>query len=378
MSSDPEQEYLADGITEDIITELSRLRGLLVIARNSTFTYKGQSVEIKKVAAELGVKYVLEGSVRRSGSRIRFTAQLIEAQTGGHIWAERYDRELVDIFELQDEITRSVVGTLQMQMIFLEGSLVARASVPDFEIWSLSKKIWNNFYGLSRKSLTEARGMAQSMVERYPDSPEGHKLLSLLTTHFVLMGFASDPDVLKMEAYRSAQLALSLDANDEHSYWALGLVLGFFQNRFPEAEAALSRSIEINPNFSLGYGTLGSTLAYAGRATESIERTQYAIRLNPRDPSIFFRYSSLAISYFNLSDFRPANGLCSRSKEIRNGGRLRRSWPRRFRYWASSKRQWRPEKRCFGYLQICLWPSCRWSRFVRPPRKSCFMMRSRS
>src|SRR5258705_1362044 len=117
MSSETEQEHFADGMTEDIITELSRMKGLLVIARNSTFTYKGQSVDIKRVAAELGVKYVLEGSVRKAGSRIRITAQLIEAKKGGHVWAERYDRDLLDIFELQDEIVRSVVSTLQTEMI---------------------------------------------------------------------------------------------------------------------------------------------------------------------------------------------------------------------------------------------------------------------
>jgi adenylate cyclase len=179
----------------------------------------------------------------------------------------------------------------------------------------MSKKAWKNLYGLSRKSLTHGLTMAQSMIELYPDSPEGHKLLSLITTHFVLMGFASDPDLLKREAYNSAQIALDFDANDEHSQWALGLVLGFFQNRIAEAEAAFSRAIEINPNFSLGYGSLGSTLAYAGRAAESIEKTQYAIRLNPRDPSIFFRYSSLAISYFNLSDFEQARKWAQLSVE---------------------------------------------------------------
>jgi adenylate cyclase len=120
MSSDPEQEYFADGITEDIITELSRFKGLMVIARNSTFTYKNQAVDVKKVGIQLGVKYVLEGSVRRVGPRVRITAQLIEAHTGGHVWAERYDRELIDIFELQDEITKSVVATLQTEMILRE------------------------------------------------------------------------------------------------------------------------------------------------------------------------------------------------------------------------------------------------------------------
>jgi adenylate cyclase len=134
MSSDPEQEYFADGITEDIITELSRFKGLLVIARSSTFTYKGRPVDLKKVGVELGVRYVLEGSVRRAGQRVRITGQLIDTETGGHLWAEKYDSDLIDIFELQDQITRSVVATLQTELLALEGSLVDRSASPSFDI----------------------------------------------------------------------------------------------------------------------------------------------------------------------------------------------------------------------------------------------------
>ncbi len=306
MSSDPEQEYFVDGITEDIITELSRCKGLLVIARNSTFTYKGKAVDVKKVASELGVKYVLEGSVRRVGSRVRFTAQLIEALGGGHVWAERYDRDLKDVFELQDEITKSVVSTLQTEMIILEGSLADRAATPNLEIWSMAKKVWRKFYGISRRSLTEALQLAKELVRTHPESPEGHKLFALVATHFVLMGFAANPQQMKDEADQSIRLALSLEQNDEHSHWGLGIILGFFQDKFDESEAAFKRSIEINPNFSLGYGSCGTMLAYAGRAKDSIEKTQYAIRLNPKDPSIFFRYSALSVAYFILADYEEA------------------------------------------------------------------------
>jgi adenylate cyclase len=306
MSSDPEQDYFADGITEDIITELARNRGLLVIARNSTFTYKGQSVDIKKIAAELGVKYVLEGSVRRAGPKVRFTAQLIDAQTGGHIWAERYDRDLVDIFQLQDEITRSVVATLQAEILILEGSLAERATTSDIQVWSLSKKAWKLFYALSRDSLTQARELAQSMVKAYPRSPEGHKLLSLVTSHYVFMGFASDPEPLRDEALRAIETALSIESNDEYSYWGLGIVLGFLQDKFSESEAAFERAIEINPNFSLGYGSCGTMLAYAGRGEDSVRKSLYAMRLNPKDPSIFFRYTALSIAYFVQSDFEQS------------------------------------------------------------------------
>jgi adenylate cyclase len=306
MSSDPEQEYFADGITEDIITELSHFKGLLVIARNSTFTYKGKPVDVKTIGTELAVKYVLEGSVRRAGQRVRITAQLIDTETGGHLWAEKYDADLTDIFELQDQITKSLVATLQTEFLFLEGSLVDRTASPSFEIWSTGKRVWKQFYLLSRKSLAEGLEAARGMARDYPESAEGHKLVSLLASHHVHMGFASDPSAMKDEAEKSVRVALSLATNDEHIYWALAIVLGFFQNRFDEAEAAIRRSTEINPNFSLGYGTYGTVLAYAGRARESIAKTEYAIRLNPKDPSIFFRYTVLSIAYFTLEDYEQS------------------------------------------------------------------------
>lgn len=266
MSSDPEQDFFADGITEDIITELSRFKGLLVIARNSTFTYKGKPVDIKKIGTELGVKYILEGSVRRAGQRVRINAQLLNVETGGHIWAERYDGDLVDIFDLQDDITKRVVATLQTELIFLEGSLIDRTSSAGFDIWAASKKAWKEFYGLNRDSLAKARDLAKQMTVDFPGSPEGDKLLSLVTSHIIFMGFASNVEELKSEAEQSIRTALKLSVNDEHVYWGLGIVFGVLNDRIDEAIGALQRSIDINPNFSLGYGTLGTTRLRRPRA----------------------------------------------------------------------------------------------------------------
>jgi adenylate cyclase len=253
----------------------------MVIARNSTFTYKNQAVDVKKVGIQLGVKYVLEGSVRRVGPRVRITAQLIEAHTGGHVWAERYDRELIDIFELQDEITKSLVATLQTEMILREGSLAERTSIPTIQTWTMSKKAWKLLYSLTRESLSEARCIARAMIESDPISPEGYRLFSLVTLHLVFMGFAEQRAQEVDEARQSIHAALRMDENNEHTHWALAILYGFIDGKLAEAEAAAKRSIEINPNFSLGYGTYGSVLAYAGRAEESIVKTQYAMRLNP-------------------------------------------------------------------------------------------------
>lgn len=306
MSSDPEQEYFADGITEDIITELSRFKGILVIARNSTFTYKGKPVDVKRVGSELGVKYVLEGSVRRAGQRVRITGQLINAKTGGHIWAEKYDSELADIFDLQDQITKRVVASLQTELLRLEGSLVDRSAAPSLEIWSAGKKVWSDFYSINREAFERAIEGARAIVRDYPDSPEGYKLVSLVASHIALMGFADDLGAVKEEAEASIKRALRLDSNDEHIYWGLGIVLGFFHDNFDEAVAAFDRAVDINPNFALGYGSCGTVLAYAGRAQESIAKNEYAIRLNPKDPSIFFRYSGLSVAYFTLGDYEQA------------------------------------------------------------------------
>ena len=313
MSGDAEQEYFADGITEDIITELSRIGGLLVIARNSTFTYKGQSPDVKRIARDLSVKYVLEGSVRRAGNRIRVTAQFIEAETGNHIWAEKYDRDLADIFDVQDEITRSVVATTQTQVMIHEGAAAERSNSPELHVWGMAKRGWKEIYSHTRESLTAARAMGQAIIETDPVSPEGYKLLSAATSHLVFMGFADDPETLKKEALVTAQQALRLNERDEFSYWALGVALATFFGQHKQAEAAYRRSLEINPNFSLGYGSYGTMLAYDCRPDEAIENNEIAIRLNPRDPSIFFRYSALSIAHFLKSDFRQSRDWAQRS-----------------------------------------------------------------
>ena len=153
MSGDPEQEYFADGLTEDIITELAHISSMSVIARNSTFVYKGKAVDVKQVGCDLGTRYVLEGSVRRINQRVRVTAQLVETVTGRHLWAEKYDRDLADIFEIQDEITRSVVGCTQSQLVFSEGALAERSERPDFRTWDLAKRGWKKIYELTPESI---------------------------------------------------------------------------------------------------------------------------------------------------------------------------------------------------------------------------------
>jgi adenylate cyclase len=199
-----------------------------------------------------------------------------------------------------------VVSTIQTEMLLLEGSLAERTTTPNFKIWEMSKKAYRQLYGLTRESLTEGREIARAMIAAESTSPEGHRLLSLIDSHIIFMGFAEESEKLKKEALNSVRTALRLAENNEHSYWALGIALGFLDDKYEEAGAAFKRAIEINPNLSLAYGSYGTMLAYAGQGEESIEKNQYAIRLNPRDPSIFFRYSGLSIAHFVLSDFEQS------------------------------------------------------------------------
>ena len=306
MSGDPEQEYFADGLTEDIITELAHISSMSVIARNSTFVYKGKAVDVKKVGCDLGARYVLEGSVRRMNQRVRVTAQLIETLTGLHLWAEKYDRDLADIFEIQDEITRSVVGSTQTQVVLSEGALAERSERPDFRTWDLAQRGWKKIYELTPESIAGARGIADELTRIDPSFAKGYQLLAAATYHLALMGISSNPREVLEAALQAVQKAIRLDDTDEYSHWMLGSILGQGLGYHDKSIAAYRRVFELNPNFSVAFGSLGTVLALAGRADESIRNSETCIRLNPRDPSIFFRFSGLALAYFVAQDYAKA------------------------------------------------------------------------
>lgn len=315
MSGDPEQEYFADGLTEDIITELSRIGSLSVTARTSTFVYKGKAIDVKQVGRELGVRYVLEGSVRRVHQRIRVTAQLVETDTGLHLWAEKYDRDLADIFEVQDEITRSVVGSTQTQVVLSEGDLAERTERPDFRTWDLAKRGWKKIYALTNESLEEGRKIAGELTRIDPTFAKGHQLLAVASYHLALMGFCDDPQRMLESALASIQKSLKLNDRDEYSHWIMGGILGQGLGQHDKSIAAYQRALDLNPNFSLAFGSLGSVLALAGRPEESIRNSQISIRSNPRDPSIFFRFASLALAHFVTEDYAKAREWAAKAVE---------------------------------------------------------------
>ena len=305
MSGDPEQEYFADGIAEDIITALSRISWFFVTARNSSFTYKGRAVDVKLIGRDLGVRYILEGSVRKSGQRLRISAQLIDAVTGNHLWVDRFDRDLKDIFEIQDEITRNVVASTQTQVQLREGSYFENLERPSLPVWALVNRAWRLWYEMTPEALAEGARLADEAVALEPESGRAHQTLALMRWNTYWMGFANDMPRALHGARESATRALRLNGHDEYAHWVYGLVL-MGEGAHDKAVAELERAIEINPNCSLAYGSLGTVLNYAGRPRESIVNNEIAIRSNPRDPSIFFRYSGLALSYFLLDECEAA------------------------------------------------------------------------
>ena len=305
MSDDSEQEYFSDGITEDIITALSRSPWLFVIARNSSFVYRNASIDVKQVSGELGVRYILEGSVRKAGNRIRVTAQLIDGTTSTHIWAEKYDGELQDIFDLQDQITQQVVAAVLTQIQTYIGENTKRLERPDVVTWDLLARGWKLFYELTKESLVEAEAIFRRAVASSPTSCDAHHLLASTIIHRAQMGYIANNEAGISESYELAKRAIILDERNEYAHWGYGFIQ-LWRRKHESAIAELKRAIELNPNCSLAFGSLGTVLSYSGEPDESIKNNEIAIRLNPRDISIFFRYSGLAMAHFVAGRYSEA------------------------------------------------------------------------
>jgi adenylate cyclase len=283
MSGDPEQEYFADGIAEDIITALSKSRWLFVIARNSSFTYKGRTVDIKQISRELGVRYILEGSVRKSGNRARITAQLIEAATGAHMWAERYDRELADIFDVQDEITESITSAIEPAMAQSEQQRVSRKLPSSLDAWeAYHRGLWH-FLKQEPSENDQAKSFFQRAIDLDRDFAAG--FYGLAMTHlWDASTYATRPfqDSLS-DARPLAQRALTLDDADSMAHYVTALVF-FYSGDSAGARHELDRAISINPNNAWAVGVSGSLFGNNGRLNEALDALGKAMRASPHDP----------------------------------------------------------------------------------------------
>jgi len=316
MSGDPEQEYFADGITEDIITELARYRWFFVIARNSVFTYKGRAVDIKQVARELGVRYVLEGSVRKAGNRIRLTAQLIEAETGNHLWAERYDRDYADVFAIQDELTQSVVGAIEPEILQREGRRVTAKSPDNLDAFDLAMRGLWYFYQFGAGESHAGEPLMRRAIELDPKLSRGHMVLARLLFGRAHWGWTVQPERDMAEAYESARRAVALDDRDPYCHYILSLSsLPVGQQRQGLAEA--QRAIDLSPNFALGYFALGMARVCMGHFAEAIDPLLRCQRLSPNDPLMFEFVNKIALAHYHLGNYEEAlhhaqRGLSSR------------------------------------------------------------------
>jgi TolB-like protein/Flp pilus assembly protein TadD len=317
MSGDPEQEYFSDGITDDIITALSRLRWFFVIARNSTFVYKGKAVDIKLVGRELGVRYVLEGSVRKSGSRVRITGQLIDALTGKHIWAERYDHELNDIFAVQDEITQSIASAIEPKLVAAEGLRAESRSIEDLSAWDLVARAVSHFWKLTAEESDTAAAMLRQAVQLYPNYAPAHGMLAFALLVAGHQGWSlSDDD--RRSAGDLARRATDLDDSDPWGYLALGY-LAFTSRKTDEAVRAFRVALDLNPNFAAAHGYVGWALTFDGRSDEAIQHLQQAIRMSPRDPLNGFFLAGIAAAHYLAGRYPEAVEWARKAVQERPG-----------------------------------------------------------
>jgi adenylate cyclase len=296
LSKDPEQEYFSDGLTEEIISTLSRVPKLFVIARNSTFTYKGKPVKAQQVAEELGVRYVLEGSVRKSGDKIRITAQLVDALNGHHLWAEKYDRNLDDIFAVQDEITKKIITAMQVKLTEGEQARAAAKGTNNLDAYLKFLQSMENMRHFNRESNALAKQLAEEAVALDPEYPMAYRALAGAHQLDVWLGTSKSPKESVTKAIELLQKAIELDATYAEAYSALGFLYSMTR-QYDKAVALAEKAVALNPNSADARFHLGTTLRFAGRNEEAIPEYKIGIRLNPFPPHHYSFGLALAYAY---------------------------------------------------------------------------------
>jgi adenylate cyclase len=306
MSADPEQEYFADGIVEDIITALSRFKSLFVIARNSSFTFKGQAVDIKEVGRRLGVRYVLEGSVRKASGKVRITGQLIDAVTGAHIWADRFERDLTDVFALQDEVTIAVVSAIQPKMLQTEIAMATRRRPENLTAYDFYLRAMPQSYLMTREGVAEAIRLAHRALELDPRFGSAAALAGHCHAQNVTLGYAKDPQFDRKEAVRLAHLALSIDDSDPDTLARVAVISAWMVGD-SEAEIEMAdRAVALNPNSSLAWNCRGWVYNTAGLPEEAIRSFERAVRMSPVDPRLWSTLLGIGVALIELRRFDEA------------------------------------------------------------------------
>ena len=281
ISGDPEQEYFADGMVEEIITALSRIRWLFVIARNSSFTYKGQAIDVKQVGRELGVRYVLEGSVRKAGGRVRITAQLIDAQNGAHLWADRFDGTLEDVFDLQDKVASSVAGVIEPALQAAETARSAHRPTSDLTAYDLYLRAYAMVLSSTRQS-PEALRLLEQAIERDPHYGPALAWAAFCCLRLLRDGRSEDPGADRLKGHDFAKRALEVTGDDPGILANAALALAYFGEDIGAMLALVDRALALNPNFARGWYISGVLRLWAGQPDIAIEHLEAALRLSPR------------------------------------------------------------------------------------------------
>jgi adenylate cyclase len=296
MSGDPEQEYFADGIVEEIITALSRVHWLFVIARNSSFTYKGRAVDIKLVGRELGVRYVLEGSVRKASNRVRITGQLVDATTGAHVWANRFDGALDDIFDLQDQVTASVVGAIEPRLQQAEIERAGRKPTESLDAYDYFLRGMASFHLFTRDSLLEARRLFQRATELDANYASAYGMAAWCVHLSKTNGWLLDPEREIAEGVRLARRAVAVGKDDPTALWSGGHSLAYLAAEVETGAAYIDRAIVLNPNLAAAWSVSGWLRIYLGEPASAIERLERSRRLSPLDPIAYMGYAGMALA----------------------------------------------------------------------------------
>jgi len=317
MSNDPEQEFLGDGITEDLITALSKIRSFKVISRESTFSYKGSSIDIRQIAKELGVRYVLEGSVRKSGNRVRVTSQLIDADTGHHVWAERYDRDMEDIFDLQDEMVEIIAAALEPELNAFERERALRKPPENLDAWELYQRALWHMWTYENEHSIKALELFQKAIEADSGFAPAYAYYAYTCYITVIMGYAQDPKSRLQEGMNAARKALQCDDKDAISYFAIGRIQ-MMQGDHDASIAALSKSIELNPCFAQAYHGLGFALSLAGEFEASRRTLDKAVAISPRDPMMWAFTIVHALNDILDEDYESGLEWSNRTLQISN------------------------------------------------------------
>jgi len=305
LSSDPEQDYFADGMVDDIITALSRFKSVFVIARNSSFLYKGRAVDLKQVGRELGVRYVLEGSVRKAAEKVRITSQLIDATTGAHIWADRYEGDLGDVFALQDEITVNVISAITPKLLQVEIELAARRP-NSLSAYDQYLRAHPYYHAMTREGVAEAIRLLDRALEIDPRYSAAASLAILCHTLNLLQGWSVDPQVDAKEAARLSQLVLSIDQNDPETLACVGWAKTFLSDDAATAAEMVDRAVALNPNSAIAWSYRGFAYLYAGKSEEALRSYEHFMRLSPLDPMQFGIIAMIGLAKLGLGRFEEA------------------------------------------------------------------------